>query len=170
MNKAGGVIGRITPAKAEVQSGSLTPYNEVFGIERFRECELIHGRWAMLGVTGCVAAEAVTDINWVEAGAVELDNSQYAGLSLPLDTYTLTVIEVLVIGYVEFARNTETDLEKRCYPGGYFDPFGLAANADDERLFKLKTAELKHGRTSMVAMLGLAAQALNNHPSALNRI
>merc|ERR1719164_161336 len=66
VNKAGGVIGRITPAKAEVQAGSLTPYNEVFGIERFRECELIHGRWAMLGVTGAIAAEAVTDINWVE--------------------------------------------------------------------------------------------------------
>ncbi|GHP10443.1 chlorophyll a-b binding protein [Pycnococcus provasolii] len=169
VNKAGGVIGRITPAKAEVQAGSLTPYNEVFGIERFRECELIHGRWAMLGVTGAVVAEAVTGINWVEAGAVENAQSQYAGLELPLDTYTLTVIEVLTIGYIEFARNGETDLEKRQYPGGAFDPFGLAGNADADKLFQLKTAELKHGRASMVAMLALAAQALNNHPSALNR-
>ena len=32
------------------------------------------------------------------------------------------------------------------YPGGYFDPFGLASNPDPAAVFKLKTAELKHGR------------------------
>ena len=31
------------------------------------------------------------------------------------------------------------------HPGGYFDPFGLASNPDPAAVFKLKTAELKHG-------------------------
>lgn len=37
--------------------------------------------------------------------------------------------------------------------GGYFDPLGLASG-DDARTFKLKEAELKHGRLAMVAFLG----------------
>jgi hypothetical protein len=41
----------------------------------------------------------------------------------------------------------------RCYPGGIFDPLSLATG-DDERAFKLKTAEIKHGRLAMVAFLG----------------
>ena len=37
--------------------------------------------------------------------------------------------------------------------GGYFDPLGLASDGSD-RAFKLKTAEIKHGRLAMVAFLG----------------
>ena len=42
--------------------------------------------------------------------------------------------------------------------GGYFDPLGLASG-DDERAFKLKTAELKHGRLAMIAFLGACIPA-----------
>ena len=47
-----------------VSEDRLQPYSEVFGIQRFRECELIHGRWCMLATLGCFAAEAVTGIPW----------------------------------------------------------------------------------------------------------
>jgi hypothetical protein len=57
---------------------------------------------------------------------------------------------------------TELDSNKRCYPGGYFDPLGFATSADDAAVFKLQTAELKHGRLAMVGMLGISAQALKN--------
>jgi Chlorophyll A-B binding protein len=57
--------------------------SQVFGIERFRECELIHGRWAMLACLGCIVAEAATGVSWVEAGKVELDGAQYFNQSLP---------------------------------------------------------------------------------------
>ena len=42
----------------------LTPYDEVFGLERFRECELIHGRWAMVGTLGAIIGEASTGVSW----------------------------------------------------------------------------------------------------------
>ena len=56
---------------------------QVFGLQRFRETELIHGRWAMLATLGVVVAEASTGVAWQDAGKVELDGASYLGLSLP---------------------------------------------------------------------------------------
>ena len=57
------------------------------------------------------------------------------------------------MGGAEIYRNTEQNIERRQYPGGVFDPLGLASGSD-ERAFNLKTAELKHGRLAMIAFLG----------------
>jgi len=38
--------------------------------------------------------------------------------------------------------------------GGFFDPLGLASDNDGDKVFRLKTAEIKHGRLAMVAFLG----------------
>ena len=63
VNKAGTLIGKFTPG---VKSGndSLAPYDDVFGLERFRETELIHGRWAMLATLGVLVGEASTGVSW----------------------------------------------------------------------------------------------------------
>lgn len=66
----------------------------MFGIERFRECELIHGRWAMMACLGCIWAELQTGVSWVDAGKVELDGAQYFNLSLPFTITQLCWIEV----------------------------------------------------------------------------
>lgn len=61
---------------------------------------------------------------------------------------------MILVGGAEIYRNTETNPEKRCYPGGFFDPLKLASE-DEERAFRLKTAEIKHARLAMVSVLVL---------------
>mmetsp|Transcript_23269 Transcript_23269/g.75772 ORF Transcript_23269/g.75772 Transcript_23269/m.75772 type:complete len:275 (+) Transcript_23269:14-838(+) len=157
-NVAGRVIGRVVPEKEKVSTNSLSPYAEVFGLQRFRECELIHGRWCMLAVVGILAAELQTGVSWVDAGKVELEQAQYANKNLPFDITSLVIIEVLAVGGAEIYRNTELDLEKRLYPGGPFDPLNLGS--DPDTLFNLQTAEIKHARLAMVAMFILGVNGL----------
>ena len=157
-NVAGDVIGTRVEV-ADVKPTPFQPYSEVFGIQRFRECELIHGRWAMLGALGALVVEALTGVAWQDAGKVELvEGSSYLGLPLPFSLTTLIWIEVIVIGYIEFQRNAELDPEKRLYPGGrFFDPLGLAN--DPEEKARLQLAEIKHSRLAMVVFLIFAIQA-----------
>lgn len=157
-NEAGEVIGTRSEV-AELNPTPFQPYSEVFGLQRFRECELIHGRWAMLGALGALAVEALTGVAWQDAGKVELvEGSSYLGLPLPFSLTTLIWIEVIIIGYIEIQRNAELDPEKRLYPGGqFFDPLGLAADPDEKA--RLQLAEIKHGRLAMVVFLIFAIQA-----------
>eukprot|EP00208_Stichococcus_sp_RCC1054_P000260 CAMPEP_0206149222 /NCGR_PEP_ID=MMETSP1473-20131121/37664_1 /ASSEMBLY_ACC=CAM_ASM_001109 /TAXON_ID=1461547 /ORGANISM="Stichococcus sp, Strain RCC1054" /LENGTH=311 /DNA_ID=CAMNT_0053546675 /DNA_START=102 /DNA_END=1037 /DNA_ORIENTATION=- len=169
VNKAGQVIGQFNPISDEVSEQRLQPYSEVFGLQRFRETELIHGRWAMLATLGVVVAEATTGVAWQDAGKVELDGASYLGLSLPFTVTQLTWIEAILVGGAEIYRNTEQDIERRQYPGGVFDPLDLAGDGG-ERAFNLKTAELKHGRLAMVAFLGFSVQALTQGEGALGSL
>ncbi|EIE21681.1 chlorophyll a/b-binding protein CP29 [Coccomyxa subellipsoidea C-169] len=158
VNKAGGIVGKYSSSKVQATGAALSPYSEVFGLQRFRETELIHGRWAMLGALGVVIAEATTGVSWVDAGKVELDGTQYLGFSLPFSISQLIWIEVLLVGGAEIYRNRSTDLQERIYPGGLFDPLKLASD-DSQRTFKLREAEIKHGRLAMVAFLGAQLQS-----------
>jgi light-harvesting complex II chlorophyll a/b binding protein 4 len=158
-NPAGRVIGKAAYNPDQVSRDSLAPYSEVFGLQRFRECELIHGRWAMLATLGCLVSEAVTGVAWQNAGLIEATaGSTYWGNPLPFTGSQVVWFEVLTMGFVEVFRNTELDLEKRCYPGGAFDPLGLTSK-DEETTFRLKEAELKHGRLAMLSFLGFALAA-----------
>ncbi|XP_050386580.1 chlorophyll a-b binding protein CP29.3, chloroplastic [Argentina anserina] len=157
-NLAGDVIGTRIEA-SDLNPTPLQPYTEVFGLQRFRECELIHGRWAMLGSLGALAVEGLTGVAWQDAGKVELvEGSSYLGLPLPFSITTLIWIEVLLLGYIEFQRNAELDPEMRLYPGGkFFDPLGLAADPEEKE--RLQLAEIKHARLAMVVFLIFGIQA-----------
>jgi light-harvesting complex II chlorophyll a/b binding protein 4 len=54
--------------------------------------------------------------------------------------------------------------------GGPFDPLSLASDGDEEKAFKLKTAEIKHGRLAMVAFFGFGVQALTTGEGALGSL
>ena len=168
INKMGGVVGTITPDIDQVSGDSLSPYSEAFGIQRFRECELIHGRWCMLATLGIIVSEGATGISWQNAGLAELDQAQYAGFQLPFDVTQVSYIEGILMLGVEVLRNTERDIEKRCYPGGTFDPLGFASDA--EKSINLKEAEIRHCRLAMVAMFGIGTQALLFNKGALESL
>merc|ERR1712025_523663 len=141
------------PTVDEVTTQSLQPYSEVFGLQRFRECELIHGRWAMVATLGVIVAESTTGVSWVDAGKVELDGARYLDFDLPFSLTQLCWIEALA-------------------PGGAFDPLGLATpgKASDEQVARLREAEIKHGRLAMVAFFGFGVQALVTGNGALDSL
>merc|ERR1712139_683033 len=147
-NKSGNVVGSFKPAVDEVTTQSLQPYSDVFSLQRFRECELIHGRWAMLATLGVFVAESSTGVSWSDAGKVELDGSRYLGFEIPFTIGQVTIFEALSVGLAEIYRNGELDLEKRLYPGGYFDPLCLATPGitKDIQIDRLREAEIKHSR------------------------
>jgi len=159
VNKMGVAEGRFKSLPATVTEQSFQPYTEVFDLARFRECELIHGRWCMLATLGIIVAELSTGVSWVDAGKVELEKSSYLGFTLPFSITQLCYIEAVLMGIIEVYRNSELDSEKRLYPGGYFDPLNFASDEDPEQAFRLKEAEIKHSRLAMVAMFGFAVQA-----------
>merc|ERR1712146_464631 len=171
-NVAGGIIGTFKPTVDEVTTQSLQPYSEVFGLQRFRECELIHGRWAMLATLGVIVAESATGVSWVDAGKVELDGARYLNFDLPFSISQLCWIEALAVGGAELSRNGELSSEKRIYPGGAFDPLELATvgKADKVQINRLREAEIKHGRLAMVAFFGFGVQALFTGEGALGSL
>merc|ERR1739841_278080 len=148
-----------------------------FGSEKNAEREVIHGRWAMLGVTGAWAAENGTGIPWFTAGTLCTPDDctavadKFPGAVAPLapegsgypSFWNVLIIETILVGGAEAYRTGMVDLVfdelsvGDVSPGGRFDPLSLAESVDLE---ELKIKELKHCRLSMFAWLGCIMQAL----------
>nr|KJB78934.1 hypothetical protein B456_013G026000 [Gossypium raimondii] len=117
-------------------------------LERYKESELIHCRWAMLAVPGILVPEALGYGNWVKAqewAAVPGGQATYLGNPVPWGTLpTILVIEFLAIAFVEHQRSMEKDTEKKKYPGGAFDPLGYSK--DPKKFEEYKVKEIKNGK------------------------
>eukprot|EP01026_Neomeris_dumetosa_P044334 TRINITY_DN372_c2_g1_i1.p2 TRINITY_DN372_c2_g1~~TRINITY_DN372_c2_g1_i1.p2 ORF type:complete len:233 (+),score=48.94 TRINITY_DN372_c2_g1_i1:141-839(+) len=127
-------------------------------LSRFREAEIINGRWAMLGAAGVLAVELFGQGNWYDAPtwAVTGGKPTYFGIELPWGLGFILAVEIFAMAGAEILRGSQEDPEKRVYPGGAFDPAGFSKNADSFETMKLK--EVKNGRLAMLAMLGFFAQ------------
>ena len=148
-----------------------------FDDDKNAEREIIHGRWAMLGVTGAWAAENGTGIPWFTAGTLCTPDDctavadKFPGAVAPLapegsgypSFWAVLAIEVVLVGLAEAYRTGLSDpvfdelTVGDVSPGGRFDPLGLAESGDLE---ELKIKELKHCRLSMFAWLGCIFQGL----------
>merc|ERR1719265_1379031 len=94
-----------------------TPSN----LSRFQEAELIHCRWAMLGVTGSLAVEALGFGNWYDAPLAA--KQTYFGFEMPFSISALVVIEIVLMAAVEGQRFNINEETLKLYPG--FDFVGL---------------------------------------------
>jgi len=131
-------------------------------LAKFREAEVIHCRWCMLAVAGMLGQEILGYGNWLDAPSSMIagGDATYFGANLGPALFTTTAaVEVALMGFIEGKRGAETDTEKRLYPGGAFDPMGLAKGDLDS----LKLKEIKNGRLAMVAVFGMFMQGSVTH-------
>ena len=202
--------------------------SDPFTLQRYRETELIHARWAMLGTLGCVTPELLAKYAgvqfgepvWFKAGAqIFADGGlNYWGQPSLIHAKSLLAVllfQVLLMGATEAYRagrqacsspsipspnsaisksmqppptksappqkvpSVIQELERRVikcipasnaapggfgedldrlYPGGPFDPLGLAN--DPDTFAELKVKEIKNGRLAMFSIFGYYVQAI----------
>ncbi|KAM6551791.1 hypothetical protein CsatB_001599 [Cannabis sativa] len=149
------------------------------------QAELVHARFAMLGVAGILLTDLlrVAGISnlplWYKAGAIKYGFA---------NTETLFIVQLILMGFVETKRymdfvspgsqakkgsffGLEVALEglEPGYPGGpLLNPLGLAKDIKNSKEWKLK--EIKNGRLAMMAMLGFFVQASVTHVGPVDNL
>jgi len=141
-------------------------------LEWYIQAELMHARWAMLGLAGMVAPELLGN-PFVEG---PLPNWHDAPTSFTYftDNVTLFTTQMVLMNWAEVRRwqdiknpgsvNQDPLFEaNKCtgedvgYPGGgWFDPLGYGSDAEKAKTLRVK--EIANGRLAMVACLGCFIQ------------
>jgi hypothetical protein len=148
-------------------------------LKRYRECELTHGRVAMLATVGFLAGEAVQNTNF-------LWNAQVSGPAIthiPQIPATFWVLLTLFIGVAELSRAQTAMVPPSDIPVGKagrmredynpgdigFDPLNLMPESSEE-FYRLQTKELQNGRLAMLGAAGFLAQEAVNGKGILENL
>eukprot|EP00889_Picochlorum_renovo_P007373 jgi/Picre1/34403/NNA_001872.t1 len=137
----------------------------------YRAAELVHARWAMLGVAGILAQEIVRPEQWWYTSGLP-ENLPAIEVGGKMNLGGLLAWEFLLMHWVEVRRwqdirkhgsvNTDPIFKNNSvpnpepgYPGGVFDPLGFGKGD----MKTMQTREIKNGRLAMIAFAGFTLQA-----------